>query len=219
MNYDGKDFKFSAWYTDSPNWVATSYCEAIPGEQNGDIINDAIYMRARDTEEALGVTVVGVPWKSSNDIIKPTLAGDHFTDVVLGGGGTSKNLLNQSLLIDLRTIDTLDLSKSWWDQGSVEGFSISGKLYFAASDYILPDPNAFLFNKQLAEDYSIASPYEAVTDGSWTLDKLTALSRTVSSDLLASLDGGRTFQHILSLHDYPWRCWTVFLSDIKKNTL
>ncbi len=186
VDYEGKEFKFSAWFTDSPNWVATSYCEAIPGEQNGDIINDAIYMRARDTEEALGVTIVGTPWKASADITKPALAGDHFADTVLVGGGTAKGLLNQNLLIDLKTIDTLDLSKSWWDQGSVDGFSIGGKLYFAAGE-IGTFGNLAVFcsyyNKGMGENYNLENPYEMVRNGVWTIDKMREMATVVVRDV------------------------------------
>ena len=39
------------------------------------------------------------------------------------------------------------------------------------------------------------------------------------ANLLAALDGGRSLQHILPLHNDLRRCWAVLLTDIKKDPL
>lgn len=41
----------------------------------------------------------------------------------------------------------------------------------------------------------------------------------MSANLLASLDGCRALEHVLSLHDYSGCRWTIFFLDVKKDTL
>ncbi len=189
---DGLDFNGATCTLLIPSWsLYTDYY--VAEEMNGDVLNDAIYERKLKTEEALNVTLnefllVDESYAPISQIYpriqQSVLAGASDYDLVMTHCITGlTNLTAEHLLIDWNTVPNVDFSMPWWNSMMNETMSVNGQLYFAASDYILPDPNAILFNKQLAENYSVQSPYELVLDGKWTLDKLTELSRLVSGDL------------------------------------
>ncbi len=186
VKYDGREFIFSAWKTYNPSWVATQYFEAGAGEQDGDPINEALYYRNLQVEEELDVKIVSKEYSSATEMVAPTLAGDYYADTVLSDGSAIGSIVNQKLSIDLNTISTLDMSKSWWDQNANTEFSINKKLYFAAGTISsFADLAAFttFFNKNMIKDYSLEDPYALVREGKWTLDKMQEMSETVATDL------------------------------------
>jgi len=186
VNYDGKTFIFSSLRQPNPNWVARHYVEADRPELNGDIINDAIYERIKATEEDTGVTIKSNIFENAGTMANTIMAGDHFTDLTLMAGNGVKTLLQQNMLTDLFSIDTLDLSKSWWDQNSVEQLSLGNKLYIAAGDIspfgILASHCTFV-NKGMIRTYNLEDPYEAVRGGTWTYDKMVEMGKAVARDV------------------------------------
>lgn len=76
--------------------------------------------------------------------------------------------------------------RPWWDQRANEDLTVGGKLYFTTGDISILDnmcTMVLFFNKQLIEDNSLDDPYELVKNGTWTLDKLFAMSEKVANDL------------------------------------
>lgn len=66
----------------------------------------------------------------------------------------------------------IDYEAAWWDQGTLE-FALDGKVFFMNGAHNFVDDDVtfvMMFNKQLASDYQIESPYDVVKRGDWTLD-------------------------------------------------
>ena len=100
--------------------------------------------------------------------------------------GLAKLLALPSLLTDLDTIPTLDLSHSWWDQNSIEEYNIGGVQYTAIGDicfFAKAAPMTTFFNKQMITDYKLEDPYKLVYDGKWTLDKMIEMSKAAARDV------------------------------------
>ncbi|MHC1694799.1 MAG: hypothetical protein AB9835_05945 [Eubacteriales bacterium] len=98
----------------------------------------------------------------------------------------STGLLTAGYFADLNTVPNLDFEKPWWDQNSVKGLSVGGKLFLVASDINIMDKNAtvaLVFNKQLAKDYAVPNMYELVKNNEWTFDKFIEIMKLVSKDL------------------------------------
>lgn len=194
VDFDGREFLFSTWITDKPNWVATSYCEVVADEQNGDIINDAIYTRILNTEEALGVDVVANPYRKVAEFTNSAMAGDHFADTILLDGGSVPTMINSQLIQDLNTISTLQLDRSWWDQHSIEALTMGSHLFFASGGIGAFDQLSVFctyFNKQIVADMSLDDPYAAVRGGTWTVDLLEKMARAAAADLDGDGEIGR----------------------------
>nr|MBQ4320578.1 hypothetical protein [Clostridia bacterium] len=93
---------------------------------------------------------------------------------------------NNDLAIDLFEIDTLELDKSWWHQQAIDSLTIGGHLYFAPGNIGSFD-NLSVFsvfvNKNMLEDFNLESPYDAVREGTWTMDMMYEMANTVAADI------------------------------------
>ena len=182
----GADIRYAMVKQPSPNWIIRTYVEGVSEELNGDPINDAIYNRNRYVEEALDCHIVPVLYENTDPMLKATMAGDSYCELMTVSGTGMPGLLNKHILLDLHTIDTLDLSASWWDQNSVKQLSIANKLYGAVgnlSSFAFVGSYAVFVNKGILESYSLENPYEAVRSGKWTFDKMGEMAKTVAHDL------------------------------------
>ena len=193
VDYDGAEVTFAVidYVTSGQGgvWAASNYCEGFMPEQNGDPLNDSIYERNTKVEEELNVKIKIYSLSSFSNGVgefkKPVLAGDDVIDLCLMNAGKLSELLGTGMLLDLQTLG-LDLSKSWWDQGSVEELNLLGKLYTATGDISLNAafaPITYFFNKKLVSDFSLKDPYQMVNDGTWTLDVAMDMCYTVAGDL------------------------------------
>ena len=161
-------------------------------EENGDVINDAVYKRNMKIYDRFGVEMVDIPspngtWDLSAPLRKSVMAASDDYDMVSSGyNDVPKNLAGDGMLMELHSVPYMDLSKPWYDQNANEQTSLDGKLFATVGDMILMDNEAtygVLFNKKLAEDYGFENFYEKVKDGTWTIDYMTECSRAVAKDL------------------------------------
>lgn len=181
---DYKGVEFRILY---PNWfLYNDYFFA--DEVTGDSMNDAIYERTSKTEEHLGIEIKTICHGYIETIFpsvqKSVSAGDDEYDLVLTHciDGVSQ-LASENYVINMRTLPGVSFNEKYWNEKINSSLAINDKRLFVASDFTLPDPNAILFNKHLIDDYDLENPYELVTIGAWTWDKLDEMSRNVSSDL------------------------------------
>jgi len=192
VNYDGAEIVIAAYSSDTYFWQAASYCDAFAAEENGDPINDALYQRNRKVEETLGVKITPYECDVSSRVIDTKLtplilAGEDLVDAAFVVGSGIPNMIGTGdMLYDLNSIDTLDLSASWWDEKSVEQLTILDSLYCVTGDislYANFAPIVYFFNKQMVDDFKLDNPYELVRDGSWTADKAIEMSGKVGRDI------------------------------------
>ena len=111
---------------------------------------------------------------------------DCTYEICLIGTYDSTNLAVNNYLYDLNSIDYINLNNSWWDQNANSDLSINGLMFFTTGDFSCGNNDAtftLVFNKDLAETAKIENPYELVTSGKWTYDKLAEMTRTVSEDV------------------------------------
>ena len=161
-------------------------------EENGDVINDAVYKRNMKIYDRFGVEMVDIPspngtWDLTAPLRKSVMAASDDYDMVASSFNEAvKNLSTEGMLMELHNVPYMDLSKPWYDQNANEQLSIEGKLFATAGDMILMDNEAtlcVLFNKKLAEDYALEGFYEMVKNGKWTIDKMTEFSKLTAKDL------------------------------------
>ena len=161
-------------------------------EENGDVINDAVYARNMKIYDRFGVEMVDIPspndtWDLSTPLRKSVMAASDDYDMVSSGyNDVPKNLAGDGMLMELHSVPYMDLSKPWYDQNANEQLSIDGKLFATVGDMILMDNEAtlcVLFNKKLADDYGFEDFYDMVKRGTWTIDRMTEFARLAAKDL------------------------------------
>jgi ABC-type glycerol-3-phosphate transport system substrate-binding protein len=175
-------------------WSGPSNAEFFVEEQNGEIVNDSIFKRNRTVEERLDITLeynlVAGAYEARNTWVTAIsswiMAGDAAYDISAGYSMSGATLAYKRLLIDLNALDYIDFDKPWWPSSLTDESTVAGRLYFCSGDistYMLYYMYAVFFNKDILEKYNLDDPYEYVTGGKWTLDKLFEMSSAAYEDL------------------------------------
>ena len=146
-------------------------------EQNGEPVNDAIYLRNAIVEDRLNVKITETVSMNNS---APTLmrriinAGSDEYDVAIGQSWGMGPLATERMFVNLNEVTGLQLDKPWWDQHSIRDYSIQDHLYFMTGDYNLINNDAtwmLYFNKEMTQNLGLPMPYDLVRDGKWTFDR------------------------------------------------
>jgi len=166
----------------------------MPEDMTGEAVNDALYTRNTKIMEEYNITMSNVAppceWGSSSktwnqDLETSVMAGDGAYDLVAGYASTVPEIVTKNILLNWHEVPYIDLSRPWWSERVSEALTVNDKLFLLTGDYSLSlwdDMFGFLFNKQVALDYSIEDLYELVRNGGWTMDKLAQFCSAVAND-------------------------------------
>ena len=192
-DYEGATFTTAAidYYSQGGgNWVCQNYCEAYTDEMTGEILNDAIFERNARVSELLNVKMETFPLTSygsaGTELRFSLLGGETSIDISLMNGSSLPTVLSSGLLQNLYSFDRIDFSHSWWDQTSVEEFTIMGTLFAVTGDISLGislSPITYFFNKKMVTDSNLEDPYTLVREGRWTADKSFEMCEAVAQDV------------------------------------
>lgn len=162
-------------------------------EQNGEIVNDAVYDKNVAVEDRFNckleyIANTDTNWNGGYQgvISKSVLAGDEAYNIVSGPSFHMPTLILENCLYNLNNLDHLDLSKPWWVQSLLETTAFGDKVYLISGDIslgMLKYIHLTYFNKRLANEYKMGNLYQTVLDGKWTVDKMEALTKNMYQDL------------------------------------
>ena len=155
------------------------------GIDYGDNYYAAVKARNDLVEQNYGVTLdIRKEENAAAAATQDATAGTNTYNAYSLETGSLATLASDGLLVDLRTLNNLDLEAPWWNQDANTAFSIGDKLFFTTGDYtIMNKANTWciIFNKQMVEDNGLESPYDLFKDGSWTFDKMVEMAKAVSN--------------------------------------
>ncbi len=138
-------------------------------EQNGESLNDAVWERNRSIEDRF------------NCRLEETRYPMHRLTVFTADNG----------LIDLATLEGLNLDGEWWDRAYNEQAKLGDSLWGASGDVNLMSYDSswcIFFNEDILTANGEDAPYNLVREGKWTID---ALHEYCSR--LANLNGDASF--------------------------
>lgn len=152
-----------------------------------DLIESALFERDALVEQYLGVSVRSETVDDSNKILPAVetqiMSGINSYDAVLTHSYLGvTGLVSEGLLADFGEMDEIDLEADWWNYEALETLAVKGKMYFALNDFMISDPEAVFFNKDMLEAYQKEDPYELVRDGEWTMENLIKITADVYVD-------------------------------------
>jgi len=188
-DYGGADFNVLRYDSQTVHGWSEIPNDIMVNEPNGEILNDAVYARNQLVEERFGVRIVSIEDGKglSQRLQTSVLAGDGTYDLVNQCLNEAGRLFNLGLIVSYDTLD-MDLSMPWFDQNSIEGFTMSGKIFAAVSDVTFVDKLSTVvafYNKGLAEKLDIPDLYETALSGNWTLEQMLSYASLVTADLNA----------------------------------
>ena len=188
-DFGGYEFVFLSRTLNNPDWVEWDHRDLTAEEMNGDVINDAVFMRNKKIEEKynIEITEIVVEHPQVTSLTqKAVRAGDDIYDVVCPHIMELAGLAQAGNLADVFQTPNLDLTKPWWDQGTIRDLSIINKLFILQGDLLVLDNDAMeamIFHKGLWQDHALENLYDIVKRGEWTFDKLIEMSKGVAQDL------------------------------------
>ncbi|MCL1857912.1 MAG: hypothetical protein FWF92_01590 [Oscillospiraceae bacterium] len=186
-DFGGYEFTFLGRTINAPDWAEWDHRDLIAEEQNGDVINDAVYQRNTKIEEKYNIVITQkIELDASSKLTRSVKSGDDTYDVFCPHITEVAAMAQGGNFIDLFNAPNIDLSKPWWTQGCIRDLSIINKLFVIQGDLLIMDNDAMeamIFNKAVLQDYALESPYDIVKRGEWTFEKLIEMGRGVAKDL------------------------------------
>ena len=192
LNYQGEEITLLYW-------KEVERPEFEQKELANDNVLDAIYDRNINVEDRLGVDLVFVPMFAAygdgvraeflRKIDAVRLAGTHDYDIIATYARTEAALAIRGHLQDFSKIETsyMNLEKPWWPQQLVDNVSFGdGAYYFVSGDMstnVLWMMHCMFINKDLFTQLQLENPYQAVRNGSWTIDKMIEITKDQWRDL------------------------------------
>ena len=158
-------------------------------EQDGDVVNDAIYMRNLTVAERFNVTFEDINKENGDGtkafVTKSINAGDDVFDLVITHSITAGDLALEDYYLNWYEIPHINFEKPWWAVTTRENLSYDGVCPLAIGDFALMSYGqtvCMYFNKQLVENYDLENPYDLVRAGEWTYEKLISMTKDIYED-------------------------------------
>lgn len=185
-DYGGADFNLHIF--DDSIHVTWQDVDFSATEEMGDTLNDAVFIRMRNVNEKLNININPIPSPPGGaKLQKSVTSQDDAYDAGFVTTHTASTMSQSGYLVNLHTIDALQLDQPWWDQNAVEDLSIDHKLFMVTGDIgtmYKKSIGVILFNKQLvANDTTLPNPYELVENKKWTIDAFIEMGKKVSEDI------------------------------------
>ena len=190
MDFGGENFVFAMRGADG------DYNDITADATDGDALNDAVYYRNEYIEETYNINIDtlwcgeggGSPTGSAmyKMVTQMVMSGDSNMDVILTTPYCQSGLAIGSYLLDLSTVNYINLTQPWWDQNVNSMLSFYDCIYFSVGDITTIDNRStavLAFNKDMLEQYDLDSPYDAVRNGTWTMDKMISQCKLVAGDI------------------------------------
>lgn len=206
-----EDLTYNGTTVTTFGWSGPALVEFYVEEQNGEVVNDAIYARNMAVEERLDITLEYYlepgaydqrnTWVSA--LSSSITAGDGAYDISAGYSMAGASLAANGMCLDLTQLDYLDFEKPWWPASLLDEATCGGKLYFCSGDistYMIYYLYGVYFNQEILTEYDLESPYDLVQSGTWTLDKMSEMSSGIYIDLNG--DGQQGFEDRLGYITY-----------------
>ena len=186
-DYGGREFRLES--ANSLAGITSATTINIAEELTGEVVNDALYNRDRYLEQQYNIVMQNTinETRDATALQKLVLSGDtglevSFGDIASYGG----YLMLNGLVYPMNFVENVQLDKPYWNQAANAAMTIGESVYFptgAVSPRFYGSVYVIMFNKDLAEDMGIENLYDAVHDGTWTIDKMFNLAQGALVDL------------------------------------
>ena len=216
-DYDGA--KFRILYRNGcarSNWEAYEVhkIEIAANEENGDVINDALYRRNKTVEERFNVNIIGIAYPSDKTdetavaayAKKCVASGANEFDIVVSWSTHIANIAAEGMFIDWNVIPNINMSKPWWISDAMDAYTVGGRTYLAMNDIIFSgvvgEAAFIMFNKDLLARFGLESPYKMVEENRWTIDALDSIVKNCYTDI-----NGDTARDVNDLYGFTSDAW------------
>lgn len=197
FSYGDETITFLVAQDSDDDWVCRDIYEEIETE---DPIVTAVFRRNATLAEKYDVNIAHAPMDSAGSVAQRSIkSGSTDYQVLMCRTGETISLVQNHLLMDLASLEGIDLSMPWWDQNLVNNCSLGGKNFFVTGDISIMDNDAtwvMMFNKAMITQYDLESPYDLVARNEWTFDKMYEMMHIVAGDGRGDDGNGKVDYHL-----------------------
>ena len=192
-DFNGADFNILG-RSDGTHASLHAY-ELVAEELNGEVINDAVYLRNGKIEDYLNVKITAELADRAQQTSKlqgSVSAGDSAYDLAWCFLSNMTSMALGGYLTDMNAIPGMNPDADWWNKTITENMTIAGRLLLASNDIPFSTmlfTHCMFMNKSLAPSYGLDDIYDTVREGGWTLDALIS----ATADGCRDLDGDGSF--------------------------
>ena len=165
-------------------------------EDDGDIVNSAIYNRNKRLEERLNCTITLVEALANGiqaSVTPSLMAGDDDYDILGGRQHDDIDLCLEGYCLNLNDLaeyggDYIEIDQPWWGTEYIDRMTYKDHLYWLTgvlSLRYISGANCIFVNSELYNKYVLSQHgdiYEVVKSGNWTLDLMAEMSSLCYSD-------------------------------------
>ena len=185
-DYGGYEFRILT--RDSADHIAEIYSES----ENGEAVNDAVFRRNSNIEDAFNIKIVPVLGSETdsagitNMVKNSVLSGGNDYDFVVNHMVWAGNGAAKGYYYNWAEVPYVQMDKPWWSKNAYDNVSIKGKSYLAAGDISYAGIGFTMiltFNKDILSRFGLEDPYVLVKNGGWTMQKFGEMVRSVTQDV------------------------------------
>ena len=181
----GREFNVICWDWGAGSASILGYTgEIMYDEENPSAVDEAKKIVVDTIEDRYNCTINGEKTNVTSivtTIRNQVTSGLHYYDIVFDSISTTATMVPDKLILDLHSVENIDLTDPWWDQNAVKDLSIDNKVYFTCGDINTYDDQGtwcMLFNKTLKTKLGIEEDfYQLARDKKWTFDKFVEICK------------------------------------------
>ncbi len=187
-DYGGDEIHFLHWYHDAWEQTVRMNRDLVSEGLTGEAINDAVYNRNLAVESAYNVKITMENMllaQIDGAVNKAITSGDDTYDVVYPRLLEAATMYPKGYFVNLHDVPHIDFTKPWWDSASVDALTAHGVLPTVATSINVNDKDATVaiaFHKEYAEANNLPDLYALVSEGGWTMDKLSEFAELAAND-------------------------------------
>ncbi len=184
---DLSGFTYRVYVIGNQMWGPVFFSE---NGQDGTYINDALFRREAFLEEKYKCSIEYViDDKLANTLSNNVGSGTVFCEALHMSGKESMAAAKNGYLLDVNTLEGLNLDCPWWDQRIQEEYLIGKHLFTLEGDMNMLDElrtTGIVYNKRIYDDKQFddlyGTPYELVENKQWTLENMLKMIEGITTD-------------------------------------
>ena len=168
-------------------YVETNLQFAPLENAESDLLSSAMFKRNSFVEEKLNISIFedrkgyadlggwGGQQQLGMLVYNSVFAGSYQWDLANVFLNWSPTLMTDGMLIDLKSVDQLQLDADYWDTDIMNEITLNGRCYAGSSKLTLMPFDltwCLFFNENMMDKLSLEMPYSLVDDMQWTMEKM-----------------------------------------------
>jgi hypothetical protein len=149
-----------------------------------DVMGKAVWNRNTALKDNYGIKVVGILDEKCDNLAALTLeSGEDLFDLLLLAPESFLPLSRKGQLLDLYKLDYINMAHDAWMPYPNKQLTMGGKLFYTTNKFLVQDKNrcwGSFYNRDMAKELNLGYFEDMVFDGTWTIDKVTEISKSAT---------------------------------------